>query len=371
MNIVSLVHRRTRWHFRSLLVIFFVACLLIGCAGPPATNRASCPAVSSLTGEGSTFDAPLFDTLFSTYSGTPCGLSVQYYAAGSGLGISQLLNQLVDFGATDAPLTDQQLASSPNGTILHLPVTLGVVAISYHLTGVSSPLRLSGPVLASIYLGKVAYWDDPTIMQLNAGVTLPHRPIHVFHRSDGSGTTAIFTHYLAQVSPTWKRSVGSSTKVSWPIGQGVQGSFGVTDAIGKTEGAIGYVEASYVTRLHLAAASLENRAGNYVSPSIAGAQAAAATFQTVPPDLRLYIVDAPGAQAYPIAGYSWVIVYRHQGDAEKGKALARLLWWMIHDGQKLAGPLGYAPLPANIVAKGEGQIRSMTCGTTTTACFSG
>jgi phosphate transport system substrate-binding protein len=281
-----------------------------------------------------------------------------------------LLNQLVDFGATDAPLTDQQLASSPNGTILHVPVTLGAVAISYHLTGVSSPLRLSGPILASIYLGTVTSWDDPAIIRLNTGVALPHRPIHVFHRSDGSGTTAIFTHYLAQISPTWKQSVGSSTKVSWPIGQGAQGSFGVTDAIGKTEGAIGYVEASYVARLHLSAASLENRAGASVFPSMAGAQAAAATVQNVPTDLRFYIVDAPGAQAYPIAGYSWVIVYRQQGDGEKGKALARLLWWMIHDGQKFAEPLGYAPLPADVVTKGEGQIRSMTCGTETTACFS-
>jgi len=325
--------------------------------------------VSSLSGEGSTFDAPLFNKLFSVYAGTPCGLTVEYYAAGSGAGISQLLNQLVDFAATDAPLTDRQQASSPNGTILHVPVTLGAVAISYHLTGVSSPLRLSGAVLAGIYLGSVKSWDDPAIIRLNAGVVLPHRAIQVFHRSDGSGTTAIFTHYLAQISPTWQRTVGAGTSVTFPVGSGEQGNGGVADALASTEGSIGYVELSYVTRLHLAAASMENMAGAFVSPSIAGAQAAAAGVKTIPADLRFYVVNAPGTQAYPITGYSWVIVYQKQGDGEKGKALAQLLWWMIHDGQKYPEPLGYAPLPADIVTKGEGQIRTMTCGTSTTSCF--
>jgi phosphate transport system substrate-binding protein len=370
MNIVALVHRRTRWHDSCLLLFLPFVLLLVGCSGSTATtNRAACPAVAELVGEGSTFDAPLFNKLFSVYSGMPCGLSVEYYATGSGAGASRLLNQLVDFGATDAPLTDRQLASSSNGPILHVPVTLGAVAISYHLTGVSSPLRLTGEVVASIYLGKVTSWDDPAIVHLNAGVTLPHRAIQVLHRSDGSGTTAIFTHYLAQISPTWKRAVGASTNVSWPLGQGVQGNFGEASAIGETEGSIGYGESSYVASLHLSAASIQNAAGAYVSPSIAGAQAAAASFQAVPADLRFYVVNAGGAQAYPIAGYSWVIVYRHQGDEEKGKALAQLLWWMLHDGQQYARSLSYAPLPANIVTRGEGLLRVMTCGSSATACF--
>jgi phosphate transport system substrate-binding protein len=244
------------------------------------------------------------------------------------------------------------------------------VAISYHLSGVSAPLRLSGAVLADIYLGHVKSWDDPAIIGLNTGIVLPHRAIQVLYRSDGSGTTAIFTHYLAQVSPTWQRVVGAGTSVAFPIGSGEQGNGGIADQLSSTEGSIGYVEFSYVTRLHLATASLENQAGAFVPPSIAGAQVAAAGVKTVPADLRFYVVNAPGVQAYPIAGYSWVIIYRNPADAEKGKALAQLLWWMIHDGQKYAEPLGYAPVPVSIVSKGEAQIRSMSCGSHATACFS-
>jgi phosphate transport system substrate-binding protein len=368
MKTTSLIHRQTSRHHACFFLLLPVVLLLAGCSSSVANNNTTCPAVTALRGAGSTFDAPLFNKLFSVYARTPCGLSVDYYATGSGTGSSQLLNQLVDFAATDAPLTDRQQGSLPNGTIVHVPVTLGAVAIIYHLTGVSSPLHLSGAVLAGIYLGHVKSWDDPAIARLNAGVVLPHRAIQVVHRSDGSGTTAIFTHYLTEVSPTWERVVGASTKVSWPIGQGVQGSFGVTDVIGKTEGSIGYVESSYVTNLHLSTAFIENKAGAYVSPSITGAQAAAASFQAVPADLRFYIVNARDAHAYPIAGYSWVIVYHHQ-DEEKGKALAQLLWWMIHDGQRYAEELRYAPLPANIVTKGEGQILSIRCGSSAMACF--
>jgi phosphate transport system substrate-binding protein len=369
MNTILRVQCRMRWLHACLLFVLPFVLMLAGCSGEAFTNHAGCPAVSSLSGEGSTFDAPLFNKLFSVYAGTPCGLTVEYYAAGSGAGISQLISQLVDFGATDAPLTDRQLANSPDGTILHVPVTLGAVAISYHLTGVSSPLRLSGAVLSAIYLGSVTHWDDPAIIRLNAGVHLPHRQIQVVHRSDGSGTTAIFTHYLAQISPMWQKAVGAGTTVAFPVGTGEQGNGGVADALTSTEGSIGYVELSYVTKFHLSAASIENKAGTFVSPSIAGAQTAAASLQAIPADLRFYAVNAGGIQAYPITGYSWVIVYRKQGDGEKGKALAHLLWWMIHDGQKYAEPLGYAPLPSNIVTKGEAQIRSMTCGTSTISCL--
>jgi phosphate transport system substrate-binding protein len=370
MNTTSRVQRRKRWYHVCLLCMLPFVLSLVGCVAPSsATQRAGCPSVGQLVGEGSTFDAPLFDRLFSQYPTRPCGVPIVYYASGSGAGISQMLNQLVDFGATDAPLTDRQLASSPNGVILHVPITLGAVAIGYHLSGVSSPLRLSGDLLAAIYQGSVTFWDDPTIQSLNGGVNLPHQAIQVLHRTDGSGTTAIFTHYLAEVSPAWKKTVGASTSVSWPNGQGVKGNFGIADAIGKTEGSIGYVELSYVTELHLSAASIENKAGAYIAPSIAGAQAAAASFSTIPTDLRFYVVNAPGADAYPITGYSWIIVYQKQADGEKGKALAHLLWWMIHDGQKSAELLGYAPLPSAIVTKSEGQVRAMSCGTSAVPCF--
>jgi phosphate transport system substrate-binding protein len=322
-----------------------------------------------LSGAGSTFDAPLFNKLFAVYPTIPCGLTVNYYPVGSGAGAAQLLNQQADFGATDAPLTDRQLATSPNGAILHVPVMLGAVAISYHLTGLSSPLRLSGEVLANIYLGQVTAWDDPTIALLNPGMPLPHRAIQVLYRSDGSGTTAIFTHYLAAISPTWKSNVGTSTSVTWPVGVGEQGSGGVADALTNIEGSIGYVEWSYVVQKHLSAASIQNASGVFVLPSIASAQAAAASFQTVPADLRFYVVNGSGSAAYPIAGYSWAIVYQKQNDAERGKALAQLLWWMIHDGQQYAEPLQYAPLPTAIVTKGEAQIRAMVCGPTATPCW--
>lgn len=364
---VSHSSSRRRWY----LFLFLPFALLLGsCTGTPATSHnGTCPAVSSLKGAGSTFDEPLFTRLFSVYQTTSCGLTVNYYPVGSGTGTAQLLSQLTDFAATDAPLTDKQLAASSNGAIIHVPVTLGVVAISYHLTGVSGSLKLTGSVLAAIYLGTITSWDDPAIRQLNPGISLPHLAIQVLHRSDGSGTTAIFTHYLASMSPAWKTRVGASTTVRWPTGQGKQGSGGVADALTSTEGALGYVEWSYVVNQHLSAALLQNQAGAFLAPSIAGAQAAAAGFPTMPADLRFYIVNAPGADAYPIAGYSWVIAYQQQSDGEKGKALASLLWWMVHQGQQYAEPLSYAPLPASMVSHDEAQIRQLTCGGSHQPCY--
>lgn len=369
-------YKKSRQHPGFSALVLLVLCTVVAACGSDvqsndSARRASCPSTSQLQGTGSTFDAPIFNKLFSVYPAVPCGVTVNYYPLGSGAGIAQLLNQLVDFGATDAPLTDRQLAASPNGAILHVPVTLGAVAISYHLAEASVPLRLTGAVLAAIYLGRITYWDDAAIAQLNPGVALPHRAISVLHRSDGSGTTAIFTHYLAAVSPAWKSRVGAGTSVTWPTGQGEKGSEGVTEALSATEGALGYVEYSYVVSHHLAAALLENAAGTFLAPSIAGAQAAATAFPTIPADLRFYIVNAPGVASYPIAGYSWVIVYRQQADAEKGRALALLLWWMIHDGQQYAQPLQYAALPAAVVSRGEAQIRAMSCGSSHTPCYTG
>lgn len=370
MTLESLVHRRTSWSHVRWLFVFPFMLMLIGCGSPSATGSQGCPAVSGLRGAGSTFDAPLFNKLFAVYPHQQCGLSVYYYAAGSSAGSSQLLSQMIDFGATDAPLTDQQLSTSRQGAILHVPVTLGAVAVSYRLSGVTSPLHLAGELLANIYLGKVTYWDDVAIRNLNAGMALPHRAIQVLHRSDGSGTTAIFTHYLASVSSDWQKSVGASTQVEWPVGRGVQGSFGIIDTINETEGSLGYAEASYAANLHLPVASLFNASGTLVTPSIASVQAAAASFQVIPADLRFYTVNAKSPAAYPIVGYSWVIIYRDQQDVERGMALASLLWWMIHDGQQYAEPLQYAPLPADIVARGEAQITSMTCGSSRAACLS-
>jgi phosphate transport system substrate-binding protein len=307
--------------------------------------------------------------MFAAYAHVPCGLAVSYLADGSGAGLNDLLEQNVDFAGTDIPLTDGALARSQHGPILHIPVTLGSEAIVYHVIGVPSQLKLTGPVLADIFLGHITSWNDHAIAQLNPGIALLPESITVIHRSDGSGTTGIFTHYLSQVSPTWNAQVGAGYTVNWPTGIGFKGNGGVADEVQNYTGAIGYVELSYALRLQLTYAVIQNAAGQYVAPSIQGAAAAAASVGNIPPDLRFYIVNAPGTDAYPISGYSFVIVYQNQDDIAKGQALANLLWWMIHDGQQYAEPLHYATLPNTMVSRSEAQIREITCGSN--SCYTG
>ncbi len=357
-----------------LLLLILCPSLAAGGSGPQldtSAHRGSCPPTSQLQGAGSTFDAPLFAQIFSAYAGTACAVMVSYHSVGSAAGMNALLDGVVDFGATDTPMTNGALARSQHGPILHIPVTLGAEAIVFHIPGVSGHLKLTGPVLAAIYLGQITSWDNPAIAQLNRGVSLPHQRITVIHRADGSGTTGIFTTYLSQVSPTWKTQVGAAVSVNWPVGVGYQGNGGVADGVQATAGSIGYVELSYAVALHLPYAALQNRAGNFLVPSIAGAQADAATMQTIPADLRFFIVNARGADAYPLSGYSWVIVFQRQSNAQTGQGLARLLWWMIHDGQQYAAPLHYATLPAVMVSRSEAQIRAMTCGGTHVPCDKG
>jgi phosphate transport system substrate-binding protein len=341
--------------------------LLSACGSSPSSSGTNCPSTKALTGAGSTFDGPLFSKLFNVYAGTSdssvkCSAQVNYQLVGSGAGINDLLQQIVDFGATDAPMTDTQLGQSPNGSIIHIPVTLGAVAMSYNVKNVPNQIKLTGPVIADIFLGKVTFWDAPEITQLNAGVTFPHEAITVVHRSDGSGTTGIFTHYLSAISPEWSTKVGAGTTVNWPVGVGGKGNPGVAAAVKQTEGALGYVELAYVVANNFPYALVQNAAGSYVAPSLDGAKADAAAVTTIPDDLRFYIVNASGADAYPISGFSWVIVYQKQSNADKGQALADLLWWMVHDGQNYSSALTYVPLPSSIVTKDEAQIKSMTCG---------
>jgi phosphate transport system substrate-binding protein len=268
-------------------------------------------------------------------------------------------------------MKDSDLAKSTNGAIVHIPVTIGAVAISYNLSQVdaSTHLKLTGSVLANIFLGNVKFWDDPSIAQLNSGTTLPHQAITVVHRSDGSGTTGIFSHYLAAVSPDWSSKVGSGNTLNWPTGVGASGNAGVASAVKNTAGAIGYNELAYVLTNTIQYAQVQNKNGDFVAPSLDSTKAAAANFTDIPADLRFYIVDAPGTGSYPISGYSWAIVYQKQSDADKGQALANTLWWMTHDGQQYAAALSYVALPANIVQKDEAQIKSMTCGSS--ACYKG
>jgi len=361
---------------KALLASFLGSTLLLAACGTGGAASAgsggpSCPATTSLSGAGSTFDAPLFSKQFAAYAQATCNVQVNYQPVGSGSGISQLLAQTVDFGATDAPMTDTQLAQSKSGPIIHIPITLGAVAISYNLSQLSASahLKFTGPVIADIWLGKVKYWDDPEITKLNPGVTLPHEAMTVVHRSDGSGTTSIFTHYLAAVSPQWSSQVGASTTVNWPVGVGGKGNAGVAAAVKSTAGAIGYNELAYVLTNTIQYGVVQNQAGEYVAPSLDSAKAAAANFTNIPADLRFYIVNAPGAGSYPISGFSWVIVYQKQSNTDKGQAVANMLWWMTHQGQQYSTALSYVPLPASIVTKDEAQIKSMTCGSG--ACYKG
>ncbi len=355
-------------------VAALTATLFAAACGSNSSAASGCPSTTSLNGAGSTFDGPLFSKLFSVYPSAHCGAQVNYQLVGSGAGINDLLTQTVDFGATDAPMSDAQLATSTNGNIIHIPVTLGAVAMSYNLGSLNSThLQFTGPVISDIFLGKVTFWDDAEITALNPGVSLPHEAITVVHRSDGSGTTSIFTHYLSAVSPAWANGPGAGTTISWPTGIGGKGNPGVAAAIKSTPGAFGYVELAYIVANPSAFgyAQVQNAAGNYVLPSLDGAKNDAANVPTIPSDLRFYIVNAPGAASYPISGFSWMIVYQHQSNADKGEAIANMLWWVTHDGQQYSTALTYVPLPSGIVAKDEAQIKSMTCGSGNTPCYTG
>jgi phosphate transport system substrate-binding protein len=287
-------------------------------------------------------------------------VKIDYQSIGSGGGIKQLKDQTVDFGASDAPMKDEDLKSA-SGEIVHIPTVLGAVVITYNLTGINQPLRFSPEVLADIFLGKIKKWNDPKIVADNSGVTLPGNDITVVHRSDGSGTSAVFTDYLSKVSPEWKEKVGSGTSPSWPIGIGGKGNEGVTGQVKNTPNTIGYVELAYAVQNKLPVAQVKNSSGNYITPSIDAVTAAASgSAANTPEDLRVSITNASGPQAYPISSYTYILVYKNQKDAGKGKALVDFLWWGIHDGEGFAKELQYAPLPDDIVKRTEAKISSIT-----------
>jgi phosphate transport system substrate-binding protein len=289
-----------------------------------------------------------------------CKVQVNYQSIGSGGGIEQITKKTVNFGATDAPMTDQQILDAGGG-ILHIPVTLGAVSVGYNVPGLKSGVKLSGDLLAKIFLGTITKWNDPAIKSLNSGINLPDLDITVVHRSDGSGTSFIFTNYLSAVNSDWKTKVGSGTSPNWPTGAGGKGSEGVAGLVKQTPGGIGYFELSYSQQNNITVATLQNHDGQYVDPSTQGASAAAAgQASTIPNDLRAIITDPPGAQSYPITGFSWVVVYQAQTDPAAGKSLTYLLWWMVHAGQSYANDLAYAPLPDAIVKLDEAKIKLMT-----------
>ena len=313
-----------------------------------------------LNGAGSTFDNPLFAKAFSEYGKLHPNVKVNYQSVGSGAGIQQLTKGTVDFGASDAPMTDQQIKDA-GGDVVHIPVTLGAVSVAYNLPDVAEGINLTGAVLADMYLGKITAWNDPTLAKLNADKKLPDSPIAVVHRSDGSGTTDIFTTYLGQVSSAWKQQVGSGTSVNWPTGIGGKGSEGVSGQVKQTPGGIGYFELAYAKQNNLTSAAIDDGAGKFVLPSSDGASGCAAgAAANMPADLRVRIAGCSGDAAYPISGFSWVVLHQKQADKAHGSALVNLLWWLIHDGQNYAKDLYYAPLPSAVVKLNEEKLRGVT-----------
>ncbi len=309
-----------------------------------------------ITGAGATFPAPLYTKWFSEYNKLKPGVQINYQSIGSGGGIKQITEKTVSFGATDAPMNEEELAKAPG--VLHLPTVLGAVVITYNEPSITS-LKLSSDTLAGIFLGKISKWNDPAIAKDNPGVKLPDTNLTNVHRSDGSGTTGVFTDYLAKVSPEFKTTVGQGKAVKWPGGLGGKGNEGVTGLVKQTPGAIGYVELAYANQNKLPLVALKNADGNYVTPSTETTSAAAAKAE-LPPDYRISITNAPGKDAYPISAFTYLLVYSDQTDEAKGKELISFLHWAFHEGQAFAQPLDYAPLPAGVVARLDKTLATIT-----------
>ncbi len=347
-----------------------LALALAGCAGNSASTDNAAPVTSngtstgtstgnastSLTGAGATFPAPLYSTWFDAYK-AKAGVEINYQAVGSGTGIKQLANKTVDFGASDAPLGPKDKMPAPVATI---PTVGGAVVLAYNLPGAPANLKMTGSAVADIFLGKIKKWNDPALTALNPGVTLPDTAITVAHRSDGSGTTSIFTNYLAAVSPTWKSSVGAGKSIDWPVGIGGKGNDGVAAGIKQAPGGLGYVELVYAKQNQLPYAALKNAAGQFVSPDVAGVIAAAeSSLAAVQKDITAPIANASGAKAYPISSFTYLLVYKTAPNPGKGAAIKSFLKWAMTDGQKSAAAQDYAPLPPAIVALNQKTIDAL------------
>lgn len=341
--------------------------LAVGCklsSGPVDKGEGASAAEASsdgpidIQGAGATFPYPLYSKWVAEYQKVDPRVRINYQSIGSGGGIRQIIEQTVDFGASDAAMTDAELAKASR-KLLHVPMTLGAVVVTYNLEA-APDLKLTPQAIAGIFLGEIKTWNDPRIAGSNPGATLPGQPITVVHRTDGSGTTAVFTEYLAKVSREWLEKVGAGKSVNFPIGFGAKGNEGVAGQVKTTPGSIGYLELAYAKQTGLAYAAIRNQAGKFAAPSLESITAAAASVSaTMPADLRVSIVDAVGDAAYPVSAFTYILVYEDQSDAVKGRALAQFLWWAVHDGQKAGSPLHYAPLPAQVVSAVEGKLRGL------------
>jgi phosphate transport system substrate-binding protein len=315
-------------------------------------------AQTTLNGAGATFPNPIYQKWFSEYHNAHPDLQINYQSIGSGGGIRQLTAGTVDFGASDGPMTDQQLTDAKQ-KIYHLPTVLGAVVPAYNVPGVSGEVKFSGPVLADIFMGKITNWNDKAIAKLNPGVNFPDRAIVIVHRSDGSGTSYIFTDFLSKVSPEWASGPGKGTSVKWPVGLGAKGNEGVAGVIRQMQGALGYVELIYALQNNIAFGSVQNASGNFVKASLASTTAAAASMKTMPPDFRVSITNAPGKDAYPIASFTWLLVPAQWKDGGKSKMFTDFLTWMLDNGQGMVEQLNYAPLPKEVAEKERAVIKQI------------
>jgi phosphate transport system substrate-binding protein len=302
-----------------------------------------------INGAGATFPYPIYSKWVDEYQKLHPQVKINYQSVGSGAGIQQLTAQTVFFGASDGPMTDQQLAAAP-GKVLHLPTVLGAVVPIYKLEGIDAPLKFNGAVLADVFLGKIKKWNDPAIAKLNAGVKLPATDVTVVHRSDGSGTSYIWADYLAKVSPEWSKKVGVGTSPSWPVGVGGKGNEGVAGLVSQTPGSIGYVELIYALQTKISFGSVQNLAGEFVAASVDSVTAAAAAASaSMPADFRVSITNAPGPGVYPISSFTWILLFEDPQDKARAKAMVDFMKWALTDGQKYTKDLGYASLPASVV----------------------
>jgi phosphate transport system substrate-binding protein len=338
-----------------------------GCSGQKLGNGSGSATESgsiSLQGAGSTFVKPIMDKWTSEYGKANPNIKADYQGVGSGAGIKAIQGQTVDFGATDAAMTDDEIKQSPS-EIIHIPLVLGAVVLTYNVEGIKEPLKLSPDVIADIFLGKIKKWDDPRIKADNPTAALPSNDITPVYRSDGSGTSDVFTDFLSKTSPDWKQKVGRTKNPQLPqgVGIGAKGNDGVMGQVKQTPNTIGYVELTFALANNLPAALVKNSAGTFVQPSPdTVTTAAAGVLANAPPDLRMELTNAAGENAYPISGMTYALIYKDQKDAAKGKALVDFLWWVTHDGQSFTKDLHYSPLPAELVKHVEEKLKSVTSG---------
>ncbi len=317
---------------------------------------------TTLNGAGATFPYPMYSKWFSDYNKLHPDIQFNYQSIGSGGGIRQVIAGTVDFGASDGPMTDEQISqaqSQRKTKILHVPTVLGAVVPAYNIKGVTGEIKFTPQALSGIFLGKITTWNDPAITGPNPGVKFPSDPIIVIHRSDGSGTTFIFTDYLSKVSSDWQSSVNKGTSVKWPVGLGGKGNEGVAGMIRQMQGSIGYIELIYAVQNSIPYGVVQNSSGNFVKASLDSVTAAAASVKTMPSDFRVSITNAPGKDAYPISSFTWLLIPEQSKDAAKGKMIADFLNWMVDDGQKQTAQLTYAPLPDSVAQKVKAEIKQV------------